>query len=1207
MSDHKPQSVPLVKKRWLQIVTGLLVSALLVLLLLPFAVRYSLEKWLVSQGAQSAQIKGVKINLFAGTVSVTGVEVKVDDRVVLADNDVALNLSLTSLFKKEGHLQTGILTGLILDVVIREDGSLRIGSITAAPGASPEADKEKKDFGWVIRASRVELRNCLIHFSTPNLQEDIYVRNAVLTRFVTGSSTVPANLTLEGTINNAPLTLELNKIDLSAGVDVAGHLAIGSSVIDDLQGILQEALDPVSGVLELEGDFAVSRLRSGALAGSFDGTMSVENLALGNASFQTTGSRLLYEGAVGYQQDSKGESKVDVNGLLQGNDIELTLPGNGFSFKEEELKLDGKTQVVLVNGVSVVTDVSLSSSNFAMNLAGMGGNLSGLQWQGHVEYDLISDEANQTVSVEGGLTLKKPIFSMEGEGAGLNTEAALLSWQGKVDLDIGDSDAGTTILVDGALAGKEIGLVMPGLAVRDDALVSEGRTEISTGSELIISHDSRRLELTGASVTAANTSSSGLGLAWQGRVDYSAGAEKSAVALDGSLTGKLLEVKIPEVMDFANKEVTFSGKTDVFIRPKLRVVHDGELLFGPVNFTNAALKASSGSLSWKGQSGYQLAPQQLSLNGKLNIASLQSQLIASGLAVNLEQLSGDSKDVKLQLAEQISLEGKASLAADKLAVARGEVPLVQLGRVDVQDISGAEQGIVVKDIGFKELAVPSSADQPYTVAVPGIMLTGLASPDFSSINLQNIAINGIRVSDSRTKSLLAKMKKISGTGLKVDSKGAISLVEAGAVKGEFLKKAGKKEKPEVEFARLQLNKISWSAVKGVFCDRIELNNLSTGYVRGKTAGKETKPSGKEKVNPEKKTGKSMPVRINSIAVTGKSGFQFVDRVTSIPFQTTLVLDKLEIKDINSASAEKPLTYELKGVFDKHAPITVSGTAAPFADKLAVDAEIRLRNYNLQALSPYIVDAIGTKFVDGQLDIASVLKLNGDSMDLENDLVLKQIKAETITEELLAKLNNELPVSLDMALSMLRDNRGDVKLSVPVSGELAHLSVNPTDIIVTALGKAIVVTVTPYLAYTVLGPAGALVYAGMEIGEELIDTSLPGLEFEQGKSELSDAHIKVLKEVGKQIKKDKKQDYSVCSRISVWELAGDVERNNENQQKILSNEAARKKMMDLAEKRAQNVWDYLHRHYLIGKERLLICSPTVDFSQKGSKGTINFRK
>jgi hypothetical protein len=127
-----------------------------------------------------------------------------------------------------------------------------------------------------------------------------------------------------------------------------------------------------------------------------------------------------------------------------------------------------------------------------------------------------------------------------------------------------------------------------------------------------------------------------------------------------------------------------------------------------------------------------------------------------------------------------------------------------------------------------------------------------------------------------------------------------------------------------------------------------------------------------------------------------------------------------------------------------------------------------------------------------------------------------------------------------------------------------------------------------------------------VGEAIIDMDLPHLEFAEGESELTGGHKEILEGIGKKIKKDKDQDYSICSRALIWELSGNIKRNTQNQQKILKDNAARKELRDIADKRAQNVHNYLLDNFSINDDHLLICAPGINFEPKG-KPTVGFRK
>lgn len=139
MSEDQTKPGSLKKKRWPKVIAVFVVLVIAALVALPHVIRYSLERWLVDNGAQSAEIKRVHLNLFAGTAGINGLEIRLDDHVVLGDDDIQFDIELSSLFKKEGHLKTGKLSGLILEVEQYPDGHFRIGSISTPASASQAA------------------------------------------------------------------------------------------------------------------------------------------------------------------------------------------------------------------------------------------------------------------------------------------------------------------------------------------------------------------------------------------------------------------------------------------------------------------------------------------------------------------------------------------------------------------------------------------------------------------------------------------------------------------------------------------------------------------------------------------------------------------------------------------------------------------------------------------------------------------------------------------------------------------------------------------------------------------------------------------------------------------------------------------------------------------------------------------------------------
>jgi hypothetical protein len=260
---------------------------------------------------------------------------------------------------------------------------------------------------------------------------------------------------------------------------------------------------------------------------------------------------------------------------------------------------------------------------------------------------------------------------------------------------------------------------------------------------------------------------------------------------------------------------------------------------------------------------------------------------------------------------------------------------------------------------------------------------------------------------------------------------------------------------------------------------------------------------------------------------------------------------------------------------------------------------------MEHVSPYTINAIGTHFPTGILDYSSQLKINDGKIDMENTLVFTDLESKAVVGELAAKLDNQLPIPLNLALSMLRDRDGTINLDIPVSGEMSNLHLGLTNIIITALSKGITVAVAPYLAYTFLGPLGAVAFVGAEVGESLLHTNLPVLKFEPGAKVLTAEHKKILNTIGKTIAEDKQSNYSICTRVQHNELSAADSATTTNED-VLQNEALRKKLFELGELRSNLVKSFLLSNFEINEKELLICNPGLEFKE-GTGPTISFKK
>jgi hypothetical protein len=202
---------------------------------------------------------------------------------------------------------------------------------------------------------------------------------------------------------------------------------------------------------------------------------------------------------------------------------------------------------------------------------------------------------------------------------------------------------------------------------------------------------------------------------------------------------------------------------------------------------------------------------------------------------------------------------------------------------------------------------------------------------------------------------------------------------------------------------------------------------------------------------------------------------------------------------------------------------------------------------------------------------------------------------------LDRFNNKLPVSLDTALSFLRGNDGIIELNIPIDGKLSDLDVNYTNVFVTALSESITSSIAPMLAFTALGPTGALAYFGMQMGKRLLDNELPELIYEPKAVELTPDQKQILDRVGKMLVNKMKNREEVPTYIYPKVAPGEV---SEEYNVSLLNQQQRQDLYNLGVKRANKVRHYLLLNFAIGHSTLQIFQPGINYDGE-SRGTISF--
>ncbi|WP_308365845.1 MULTISPECIES: DUF748 domain-containing protein [unclassified Microbulbifer] len=94
----------------------------------------------------------------------------------------------------------------------------------------------------------------------------------------------------------------------------------------------------------------------------------------------------------------------------------------------------------------------------------------------------------------------------------------------------------------------------------------------------------------------------------------------------------------------------------------------------------------------------------------------------------------------------------------------------------------------------------------------------------------------------------------------------------------------------------------------------------------------------------------------------------------------------------------------------------------------------LKNVNLIPASPYMANLLGYKILQGQVDATMDIRIVDNKVDALSEIVLNKIKVRRVRD------GDSLPVEktlipLNIALALLRDGKGNVRFSMPITGDL----------------------------------------------------------------------------------------------------------------------------------------------------------------------------
>lgn len=179
------------------------------------------------------------------------------------------------------------------------------------------------------------------------------------------------------------------------------------------------------------------------------------------------------------------------------------------------------------------------------------------------------------------------------------------------------------------------------------------------------------------------------------------------------------------------------------------------------------------------------------------------------------------------------------------------------------------------------------------------------------------------------------------------------------------------------------------------------------------------------------TGQPLPASIDIGGISLQSGnINFTDNFVKPNYTANLTDITGKVGHVGTRTTT-PADVVVKGRVDHDAPIDINGKVNPLAPTAFVDLTAKADGVELTHLTPYSAKYTGYPIVKGKLSLDLHYLLDQGKLSANNHIFIDQL---TFGDKVESPDALNLPVRL--AVSLLKNSRGEIDVTVPVSGSLS---------------------------------------------------------------------------------------------------------------------------------------------------------------------------
>ena len=368
----------------------------------------------------------------------------------------------------------------------------------------------------------------------------------------------------------------------------------------------------------------------------------------------------------------------------------------------------------------------------------------------------------------------------------------------------------------------------------------------------------------------------------------------------------------------------------------------------------------------------------------------------------------------------------------------------------------------------------------------------------SNLNVQNVSIEEYNswipeaVKLSVEKGVLSAQQKVSFNDKQFTSSGTLGVDE--------LKLLDNNNELFLGVNNLSINESSVDFIqKSIMLNQIQINEASGNLTISEDKQLNLSGITNNEENESNSSEKDWLIEIKQIEfVDGQT--RLLDKSISPNYSAQLSKLNGTIKGLSSENLSKA-DVDLTGLLDEYADLKINGQINPLSDEAYTDIKIQVQDLGLQNFSAYSGKYLGFPVNRGKVDLDLSYKLNKNILKGENNLQFKQLQLGDKTNS-----KEAVNIPLKLAVSLLTDGKGIMKINLPVSGNIDDPDFSYGGLVIKAFFKLITgIVASPFKILGKLVPNG-----------DNIDLS--GINFIPGSDQLSEAESNKLNAIDEILKK-----------------------------------------------------------------------------------------